>query len=174
MKSVETKIRKYQSILICSGIGVILFGVWSIVRLVLMVYMDEAHLLNLIGASDMMTIRNDIDVETIKKVAISFSFAFLTFDLIARIYIGMSAIKEGRGQYKKRITYIVIAVICALISVSADVNEVVAFFRGKEEFESFLSAAIDISIHVASIEIIVAAIKVRALNKKLSLADSNT
>lgn len=166
MNSLEAELRKQQSTLICSGIAIILFGVWSIIRIILMFYFDADHLYNLF----------DIDYsfygESVKKLVVIMVLILLFLDLIARTYIGLAAIKEGSGELSKRITYIVVAVVCMAIAVTTDVTSIVSFFIEDKDYDALISAIVDISIHIATVELVVAAIKARIISKKLNIAQS--
>ena len=91
--------------------------------------------------------------------------AVLLFDLLIRLYIGTSAIREGFGKYKKRITYIIFAIIIFTVSVGADIVSLIPVFNGDIDLEFVFGILIDISLHIATFEIIVAAIRVRKLTK---------
>lgn len=94
MGSIDAKIRKQRSILLSSGLGVILFGIWSIVKFILMRYMDISQFERLIGTIE------ELPPKTYETFMFIFILVFLIFDLGARLYIGKSAISEGRRIYK--------------------------------------------------------------------------
>lgn len=167
MNSPEAKIRKQQSILISSGTAVILFGVWSIVRIVLLRFIDTTHYISYFELDNIPDIL-DISAAQYANIFMVFLVILLFIDLIIRTYIGFSAIKEGQGKYKKHITYIVVAGICAFMSICSDISSVISFIKGDVTFEWFLSVIIDISIHIATIEIVISAIKLRIYNNKSS------
>lgn len=160
MQSIEARIRKQQAILIYSGMGIIIFGVWSIVRLLLLRYLDAQHFV------DMLVPENAIEYSDYEWLVLVIVVLMLLIDLMVRTYIGVSAIMEGYGRYRKRCVYIVVAAICAIVSISVDIIEIKSFFTGDTNFEMFLSAIVDITIHIATIEVVVAAIKLRMINKK--------
>lgn len=166
MNSTEAKIRKQQSILICSGIAVILFGVWSIARIVLLRFIDKTHYVSYFGLDTIPDIP-DISDAQFANLFMIFLVILLFIDLIIRTYIGLSAIREGQGKYKKHVTYIVVAAICALISISSDIPNAILYFKGESTLELCLSAVIDISIHIATIEIVISAIRLRKYNREL-------
>ena len=162
MQSVEAKLRKQQSILICSGLGVILFGVWSIIRIVLMRFMDPQHFLEVFTTAEL------VDEVLYERVVMAVVLVIYMLDLILRSYIGLSAIQEGNGKYKKRGTYICIATLVSVLVIITDIVDISAFFTGDTGLESFLSSVVEMTIHIATIEIVVAAIKVRILRQQIA------
>ena len=160
MRSREARIRKQQSILMCSGLAVILFGVWSIIRIVLLRFADKNHFIHLLDPTGIVQEHNLLNVVLVGILII------LSIDLIIRTYIGISAMQEGLGKMKKRITYIVVAAICLAIALYTDITSTALPMNDDFSFEFFLSTVIDISAHIATFEIIVASIKLRKLMKE--------
>ena len=160
MNSIDAKIRKQQSKLICSGLAVILFGVWSIVRTFLLRFIDTEHFIDFFDEYDMI----------LDRFPLSFLFTIVVIlmiiDLLFRIYIGASAINEGMGRAEKKIAYIIVAVIYMILSVSSDITSIGSYFSGESDMEVLLAAVIDMSIHLATLEIIISAIVNRRLKKK--------
>lgn len=160
MHTIEAQIRKQQNILICSGIGMILFGIWSIIRLVLMRYINESQFISFFRTVE------GIPESTYEQLVFIIVLVLLSIDLIVRFYIGRSAINESRGIYKKHVTYIVIAALYAFSNILGDLSQIPAFVSKSITLYEFMDDIIDITINIATIEIVIAAIKVRKLEKK--------
>ncbi|MDO4187694.1 MAG: hypothetical protein Q4D29_01775 [Lachnospiraceae bacterium] len=163
MHSLEARIRKQQGILTCSGVGVILFGMWSIARFVLTWFMNPAYLSDVLNAVDMDTI--PITLEQYKIITFVIIMFFLIVDLCVRLYVGLAAINEGKGLYRAHITYIIVAIMLAAINYSADVYHMISAFNAEIEFKYLLDDVVDMTVHIATVEIFISAIRVRMLEK---------
>lgn len=157
--SKDADIRKQETTLICSGWAMIFFGIWSIIRMVLLRFIDPDHFIDFLGDIDYQ-----LDSSLLNLILLLF-IILLFFDLLLRMYIGFSAIKEGHGKLKKRYTYVIIAIICFVISIGSDVASVITLIDDDVTFEYVLSTIIDISIQFATLEVIIASIRLRKLSK---------
>lgn len=160
METKEASIRKQQNILVCSGVAMILFGLWSILRLTLMRFVDPEHFVNFFSTPDMPS------TPEFMNFILVVALVLLLFDLILRVYIGSSAIKDGLGMLRTKITYIIVAIICLVFAIVSDVTSIISLFYNDFSFEFFLASIIDMSIHIATLEIVIAAIKIRKLTKE--------
>lgn len=156
----EAKIRKQQSILMCSGLAMILFGIWSIVRVVLMRFIEPVHF-----ASYFAELTEPVDTAYLNLILV-IALILLFIDLSIRSYVGISAIKDGTGRGNSKITYIIVAILCLVVAVGSDVASIIALINDQFDFEIFLATVVDISIHIATLEVIVAAIKIRKLTRE--------
>lgn len=159
MQSLEAKIRKQQSVLICSGLGMILFGIWSIIRFLLMKYIDASWFEELLGTFD------ELPQADYQKIVVMIVLVILLLDLAIRLYVGLSAIREGSGFYRKHVTYIVIAFLYALFNIWADMSQMGTFFSEDIPFGIVTNVITDLTIQIATVEIIVSAIRVRYFEK---------
>lgn len=162
MNSKKSSIRKQQSILMYSGLAMIIFGIWSIVRTILMRFIDPDHFKDYISVFD-----GTQDVEYINIVFALLLIALL-IDLSIRVYIGVCAMQEGQGKLKNSITYVIIALIVLFAAIGSDFVDIITHFTNDDKYtlEIFLTTIIDISIHIATLEVIVSAIKIRILIKE--------
>lgn len=161
MNSPEAKMRKQQSILMCSGLAVILFGAWEIIRMILMRYMDANHFMDYLEEFGITSDVLDIDIIMIVLIVV------MIINLFIRSYVGISAIKEGMGLKTKGFVYLLIALIQLVVSISADIKDINTFINVDFQLEYVLTAIIDISIHIATFEILISAIRLRIFRKKL-------
>ena len=102
----EIKLRKYKNTLSITGMGVIIFGMWNFIKLLLYCffkfdYIEEILEMKLEGGA--------------KVVFIVFLTIFFILDIIFRTYIGKNAIKESRG-IKKGYLYIVFTILIIAVS----------------------------------------------------------
>ena len=101
----ERQLRKCQSALLISGLGVVLFGAWSIAKFVLMI----AYRSDLVPDLDISS--NDV---LLTVVFIVLGIVLLLPDLFLRLYIFKCARLEAKGE-RKSYTYVVVA--CAMAAV---------------------------------------------------------
>ena len=102
------ELRKKENTLVVIGSGVILFGVWSIVKALLYTVSDRAEFLEEIYDNGLGTAGVVFSIAVVGLVLLA--------DLGLRFYVGRSAIAEGRG-HKKSALYLVLAGLMAGASV---------------------------------------------------------
>ena len=95
----EVKMRRYQNLLTVSGLGVIMFGVWSVLRTILLLFFQQ----NAVSQAF-----NDESV-TVRILSYTILAVMLLADSLSRLFVGLSARAEGFGK-KKGYAYIVFAV----------------------------------------------------------------
>ncbi len=103
----DAKIRQYQHNLIYSGAATILFGVWGIVKACMILFLNES-------SYDLVESVQGLPIEVMYIIfGIVFFFLF-GIAMLFRLYIGISAIQEGRGRKKRRI-YVIITFLYLLV-----------------------------------------------------------
>ena len=160
MLSLDARIRKQQSILICSGLGVILFGVWSAIRFALMVYLKDSLLWDAIESASGEGLVSD---DALLLIIIISAAVVFSFDLLIRLYIGRAAIREGRGNSSESVKYIVMAMLYAALVFSSDTYAVIGYITKGGMVREYLDILIDFTVNIATVEIAVSAIRVRML-----------
>ena len=149
----ERKMRRYQNLLTVSGLGVIIFGLWSVLKTILLLFMKEGIL-------------SEIPDDTFVRVMFFLILGgILLFDVLIRLYVGLSARAEGFGK-KKGYGYVVIAILMALASLT---SLVLIFFDSNEQsiWELIVSVIVEATSLVVTIELLVAAFTVKKLKKEL-------
>ena len=154
----EAEIRKHQDTLRCSGYAVILFGAWSIIRMVMLRIIDPLKLDSMLTAAGM---ESDVDLETIAFVSL---LVLLAFDLLFRLYVGRSAIKEGRGE-EKGLFYVILAAGYAGVSVWSDLFYLAGCLFGDNSLKMVGMVIIDLSTCGAMIEIVISSLRLRKLRR---------
>ena len=149
----ERKMRRYQNLLTVSGLGVIIFGLWSVLKTILLLFMKEGIL---------SEIPDDTFVRVMFFVILG---GILLIDVLIRLYVGLSARAEGFGK-KKGYGYVVIAILMALASLT---SLVLIFFDTNEQslWELIVSVIVEATSLVVTIELLVAAFTVKKLKKEL-------
>ena len=174
----ETKLRKYEHALVISGVGVIAFGIWSIVKATIYFILIPLERLSKTKMGDDLAELQSLgmtDRGTGYLIAVIILFA-LVVDFALRLYIGRSAIRDGRRLKKKRFTYVVLAMFVSVSLISNLVERCIAL--GSDEptmwsdalTSANVSVVVDITSLFALIEVIVAAIMVRRLRRELEIS----
>ena len=148
----ERKMRRYQNLLTVSGLGVIIFGLWSVLKTILLLFMKEGIL-------------SEIPDDTLVRVMFFLILGgILLVDVLIRLYVGLSARAEGFGK-KKGYGYVVIAILMALASLT---SLVLIFFDSNEQsiWELIVSVIVEATSLVVTIELLVAAFTVKKLKKE--------
>ena len=148
----DVKKRRCQDLLMLSGLGVIAFGVWSVLKTILL----------FIFRDDLLA---EVPDDTFSRV---FVFVFigliLLIDFSARLFVGLSARAEGSGK-KKGYAYIVFAVLIALASLTSLV--LVFFDAGTTSLlELVVSVIVEVTSIVVVFEMLAAAFAVKKLRKE--------
>lgn len=149
----ERKMRRYRNLLTVSGLGVIIFGLWSVLKTILLLFMKEGIL-------------SEIPDDTFVRVMFFLILGgILLIDVLIRLYVGLSARAEGFGK-KKGYGYVVIAILMALASLT---SLVLIFFDTNEQsiWELIVSVIVEATSLVVTIELLVAAFTVKKLKKEL-------
>ena len=149
----ERKMRRYQNLLTISGLGVIIFALWSVLKTILLFFLRE---------DVRAALPDDAASRTILLVVI---IGILVIDISIRLFVGLSARAEGFGK-KKGYAYIVFAVLAALASLA---SLVMIFFDSTYNSitELVVSVIVEATSLVVTIELLVAAFTVKKLKKEL-------
>ena len=156
----EADIRRFQSKLRTSGFAVIAFGVWTIVRFVLMRYVNPIAYQALVEAPNEFGYNPKI----YEMIVFTLAVAILCVDLLLRLSIGCSAIKESQGK-KKRMTYVILALLYAVFSVISDVTFLVSAERQDLTLEILSGIIVNLTSEIALFEIVVSSIRLRLAEK---------
>ena len=187
------KLRKYESILVISGFGVIAFGLWSIIRAAIYYFLNPLDVANYIKESDLdeiMAMGSEEGMkfvtENLDKIVTAAIFTYMGVALILRVYVGLSARRDGR-RLRKSGLYIVVTWIMALFllsSIVATIDDFVepiirAFAENSAsaleetgpdaDQAASVSILVDITSFLVLIELGVCSIMVRRLRKKLGI-----
>ena len=173
----EIKLRKYEHSMVVSGGGVIIFGVWSVVKAILFFIVSPAE--------QFQSIYSDEDAQELYDIGFSntdaslFIFVailiILIVDLLLRFYVGRSAILVGRRMRKKEIMYIVIAIFLGLVLFAGFfarilfAQDYIAGVKTTAWSTGNVSSIVDLTSLLALIELIVSSFKVRRLRKELGI-----
>lgn len=103
----EVEIRRRRQTLYYSGRAFIIFGVWSVIKIFVGLYLDPIDWVQLFGQLDVDISGVEQEFNLILYLTMGI---FASIAILLRLYIGLSAIGEGKGK-KKRIFYVIFAVV---------------------------------------------------------------
>ena len=138
----EIKMRRYQNLLTVSGLGVIIFGLWTALKTILLLFLQE----------DMV---DDLPDGLFYRVLFfTLIGGVLLIDFLIRLFVGLSARAEGFGK-KKGYGYIVVAILIAIASL---VSLVLIFFDTADRsiLELIVSFIVEATSMIATVELLVA------------------
>lgn len=166
----ERELRRHQNTLVIIGSGVIMFGLWSVIKTIAFSILNREEVLQMVSGGVALS-------ETDQKVYLLIYYIFmailLLIDLSFRVYVGRSARREGRGRKRKRdgVAYLVIAALIALfcvIGTVADVMEILDLSSATDNILSLLvSVFIDVTSFITMVELIRAAVRSRQIKRAL-------
>ncbi len=171
----EREIRRNQSNLIILGTGIIAFGAWTIVRFLFTYFMQLDYLKaytgneiksNLLAGSKAVV--TDEMINTFLTIVLVAILAILVVDIILRLFVGLSARKEGRGN-KKGYGYLIAAVILIIIHAVSVVMDLLSIFEGNYlSLETYISIIVDTSSAIIVIELIVSSVRLKKLTSQIN------
>ena len=159
MKSEKALLRKYEDDLHVGGIGVIIMGVWSIVKVLIEIFTNT---------KEFFDVESDDPVEKALTIIVILVFigAVSVIVMYIHLYIGLNAMKAARGlKYKKRfhivtIIYTVIS-IAALITYKEDLKDI------QNIDTTIASILVDLTTIYILIVVFISAINIKKLKEKL-------
>ncbi len=157
------RLRRNQNYLVIIGTGVMVFGVWSIIKTLMFFVMGGQVT---IGYFENVS-KSGLPVQMNYMVLM----LLLILDLLVRIYVGMSARAEGFGAQKGN-TYVVFSVLLCLFHFAVIVTGILSHFRYYDSPEdALMSFLMDLTSLVTLIELVNSIFKVRWLTRELTLSE---
>lgn len=153
----DKKVRRLQMLLYTSGVGTILFSLWSGVREIRM-FMEEIQ-----GIS---SIDNQLMSEEVVRTVSGIVFFFFLFWVVAlHLYIGKTAIAVGLGKRKGN-AYLVLASVILIFSVSTYIYDLIStqLFESLE-MDRIILLAIDLTSDVILAEVVIFSILLKRKRK---------
>ena len=169
-----------------SGVAVIAFGVWTIIKSAFYLLLQPFDIEIFIPPEQLAEMEAEmgpnVDILT-SGVIVGAIFFILFLDLLLRFYIGKSAYADGRARKRKRVIYVIVAIIMAVAFANGIWATVSNLFIGEPTEQSegveymrgvLTSVLLDMTSLLALIELIVSAIQVRRLRKELGIEVKNS
>ena len=150
--------KKYESNMIISGRGMLFFGLWSVFKIVVGY---------IFGADDILDAQVDIPeidenfVDVVAWVIVAITCLMI---ILFSLYIGVKAIRYGRGTKRKNGFLVVVAIIGVLniIGIPGYFTEI-----SSSDWDSAIaSALVDLTFASMSFDMVYSAIRLGIINKK--------
>ncbi len=162
----ETELRRGQNTLFILGGGVIAFGLWSVVKMIMYFAVDPLKYFQV----------DDIPQEyRLLVMALVYGIVALIvgLDVGLRIYVGLSARAEARGKKKSR-AYIIVAALMAAGNLLLFLGSLLIIIFNPDTapdniLDTLVSVIVDITAQITLIELFFTARNVQRLRKLLSL-----
>ena len=115
----QIKLRKYEHRLTISGVGVILFGAWNIIKAVIVFLVAPMERMSELITDDMRQLVNGIGISesVVTVLIVVFIFLGMLVTLAIRIYIGRAAIQDGRHIRRRRPFFIIWAFLVGIVLI---------------------------------------------------------
>lgn len=151
----DKKIRHLQSLLYTSGVGTVLFSLWSAIRSIVTLVDELSH-------TDLGT-ENDKVALMVGGMIVFFILAGMT---ILYIYIGKKAmaVAQGKGNGTVYIGFAVLLVVLSVFSYADDMREL--SFAEWFEIRNVIFAVIDVTSNIILGEVIAFSIWLKKLRRK--------
>lgn len=156
----EMKLRKHQNTLVVAATGVVLFGLWSIVKTLMFLTSSWAVLAT-----------EAVELGLTNKFVIAFIIAImiavLGADLLMRLYIGFCAISEGKGT-KSRSFYLLVAgwmFFASVISFPANLHN--AYITTGFALDTLIATVLEFTSLYALADLLFSGIRIKQLRKQL-------
>lgn len=155
----QSELRKYKDLLIVTGTGVIIFSLWSAVKVTLQFILLKDLKESLFAALDGMP-------EKVLTVIILALFILIIFAV--HLHIGLGARSEGFGKEKRK-AYLGLAIFVAFFYIVTIIFDILNYnsYLSETKADSIVTAIIDITMAFILIELVVSAFRVRRLTKRI-------
>ena len=154
----EITLRRNQDTLVIVGTGVIIFGVWSLLKTMFALLLNMGDLYELI-----------IQEETPEGRLVIFIVVtlLLVIDLAFRVSVGLSAIAVARGE-KSRFIFVAGALLLAFSSAATVTAQIKGIVTGEEiTLISHVAAAVEFTSLITLTQLINSAMAIRGIRKEL-------
>lgn len=170
----ERKLRKYRDNLYLGGIGIIIFGIWSVLKAVLSCTLDTRANEGLFRELGQQILESPDPWLTEKQL---FLLCYITIgvvvllDLLLRLYLGSAAMKAGKGGEISYRFILVSAILTVIFAISAftTLKNIMDFSNPILDLPDKLSIIVadGISFFV-SLDMVISACLVKWYDRKLS------
>ena len=162
----ETKLRKYQNMLVISSRGVILFSIWSFIKTTVYlflasdwVYRDFAE-----GIDPLLEVLPEVWVYRIVTAVL---LTICLIAMIGQIIIGRCGISEGTGRKTNRIVYLILIPFLIYCSITGILSLVESLTTYISESAAIVAILVEATTCWAEIDMLYAGIRVKQLRWKM-------
>ncbi|MBO4877567.1 MAG: hypothetical protein J5501_06155 [Ruminococcus sp.] len=158
----QREIRRCRDHLVSIGTGVSLFGIWTVIRIIMGFILEREYVMEEIQKG------TDEDQRLVIAVLCFLIAVFLLMILGIHLYIGMSARREGLGG-KKGNGYLIVTALFILFYCFGITAEIVLYDKAfKGISDGIVTVFIDITMLVTLAELMFNAVRVRKLSRQLT------
>ena len=150
---------KQRDVLITGGTGVCLFGLWSVIRIVMAFLMGSPEKRNYISRYD--TFAGQF-FETVVLIAV------IVFVLAVHLYIGMSSRAAGYRPTKRKVP-VIVTILFIIMCIFAMWSDLFEFdFENKGYIAYIVTLCMDMTLIITLVSIVIAWFRIRWLQKHMS------
>ena len=159
----KMQLRRDENTLMVVGSGVIVFGIWSVLKVLLL---ETTRLPEMIAEIRL----EDLGLEelglgdlswVVAAMAIMLVLIGLLLDLSVRVFVGLSARAEGKGKKQGR-AYLVWSALLLTLSGLSFCSYVYAFFRRSDQImDADAAILVELTSFVTLLQMILSAVRVR-------------
>jgi len=163
----KMRLRRDENTLTVVGSGVILFGVWTVVKMVLQEINRFPEFMAELGADELgfeETGLADMGLDPkLLATVVAFTVVIIVFlmDLALRVFVGLSARAEGRGRPQGRL-YLILAGLLLVLSGLSFVSYVITYFSHSEYVvDADAAILVELTSFITLLQMIISAVRVR-------------
>lgn len=163
----KMRLRRDENTLTVVGSGVILFGVWTVVKMVLHELNRLPEFMAELGADELgfeETGLADMGLDPkLLATVVAFMVVIIVFlmDLALRVFVGLSAKAEGRGRPQGRL-YLILAGLLLVLSGLSFVSYVITYFSHSEYVvDADAAILVELTSFITLLQMIISAVRVR-------------
>ncbi len=165
---VERKLRKCQNTLVVTGEGTIAFGLWGVIKTFMIVLAFNSDNYNSFKAA--MADAGAPEVFALIGVIITYLviFLFIAIDFKIRLFIGLSAMREGMGSPQK-MGYVAAAGLISLFYFLMVIIEFLYIVTGgevKNLLDDLVSVVVDLTSMLTVLYLFLNAVQVKKIVKQ--------
>ena len=159
----KIRLRRDENTLSVVGSGVIVFGIWSVVKALLHGNVSYSNMLEVVRLEDAGLEElgfGDLSW-VVAAAAVVLVLLVLFLDLAIRIYVGMSARAECKGEKQGR-AYLVLSVLLLFLSGVYICSFVMVLFSGSDQvMDADAAILVELTSFVTLLQMIISAVRVR-------------
>ena len=163
----KMRLRRDENTLTVVGSGVILFGVWTVVKMVLQEINRFPEFMAELGVDELgfeETGLANLGLDpNLLAMAVAFTVVIIVYlmDLGLRVFVGLSARAEGRGRPQGRL-YLILAGLLLVLSGLSFVLYVITYFSHSEYVvDADAAILVELTSFITLLQMIISAVRVR-------------
>ena len=165
MEEKAVQLRRCEDTLYVSGTVLILFGLWSLIKITLEVVFYKEMMADIINS--MQGAADDQADHFIGSLTYVLMYTAIAVDLLIRFYLGSRARRDGRGENAGRL-YVGAAVLVCIISGGDTIRYILDSFRaGGGLFSTLVNCFVEFTSFLVYLSTAAAALKVKQLRRTL-------